>query len=70
MHNDGRIWDVLDDLVNTGISAFHPVERAAGMDLARVKEVMANAIIVDGRNVFEPAVVKNLGFEYYSIGRK
>jgi uroporphyrinogen decarboxylase len=38
MHNDGRIWDVLDDLVDTGINAFHPVERAAGMDLARVKE--------------------------------
>jgi len=38
MHNDGRIWDVLDDLVDTGIDAYHPVERAAGMDLARVKE--------------------------------
>jgi uroporphyrinogen decarboxylase len=38
MHNDGRIWDVLDDLVDTGINAFHPVERAAGMDLARMKE--------------------------------
>lgn len=38
MHNDGRIWDVLDDLVNTGINGFHPVEKAAGMDLAKVKE--------------------------------
>jgi uroporphyrinogen decarboxylase len=38
MHNDGRIWDVLDDLVDTGINAFHPVERAAGMDLALVKQ--------------------------------
>ena len=38
MHNDGRIWDVLDDLADTGINAFHPVERAAGMDLAQVKE--------------------------------
>ncbi len=37
MHNDGRIWDVLDDLVETGINGFHPVERAAGMDLAKVK---------------------------------
>ncbi len=40
------------------------------LDLARVKEAMANAIIVDGRNVFEPAAVRGLGFEYYSIGRK
>ena len=38
MHNDGRIWDVLDDLVNCGINALHPVERAAGMDLKIVKE--------------------------------
>jgi uroporphyrinogen decarboxylase len=38
MHNDGRIWDVLDDLVDTGINAFHPVERAAGMDLVQVKQ--------------------------------
>ena len=38
MHNDGKIWDVLDDLVDTGINGFHPIERAAGMDLARVKE--------------------------------
>ena len=38
MHNDGQIWDVLDDLVETGISGLHPVEKAAGMDLKIVKE--------------------------------
>jgi uroporphyrinogen decarboxylase len=38
MHNDGRIWPMLDDLVNTGISALHPIERAAGGDLAFVKQ--------------------------------
>jgi len=38
MHNDGNIWDILDDLVDTGIKGFHPVERAAGMDLVKVKE--------------------------------
>jgi uroporphyrinogen decarboxylase len=38
MHNDGDIWAVLDDLVNTGINAYHPVERAAGMDLAVIKK--------------------------------
>jgi uroporphyrinogen decarboxylase len=39
MHNDGKIWDMLDDLVATGVNAYHPVERAAGMDLARVKRL-------------------------------
>ncbi len=38
MHNDGNLWEVLDDLVGTGINGYHPVERAAGMDLAKIKE--------------------------------
>jgi uroporphyrinogen decarboxylase len=38
MHNDGKIWDMLDDLVNTGIDGYHPVEKAAAMDLAIVKQ--------------------------------
>jgi UDPglucose 6-dehydrogenase len=40
------------------------------LDLARIKDIMANPIIVDGRNMFEPRSVRNLGFEYYSVGRK
>jgi UDPglucose 6-dehydrogenase len=42
----------------------------AGLNLTRIKELMANPIIVDGRNIFRPAEMKKLGFEYYSIGRK
>jgi len=37
MHNDGNIWDVLEDLVDTGIKGYHPVEKSAGMDLQLVK---------------------------------
>jgi UDPglucose 6-dehydrogenase len=40
------------------------------LDLARIKDLMANPIIVDGRNMFEPEPVRKLGFEYYSVGRK
>ena len=40
------------------------------LDLSRIKEVMANSIIIDGRNIFEPSKVRKLGFEYYSIGRQ
>ena len=39
------------------------------IDLGQLKRVMANPIIVDGRNVFDPDIVKEYGFEYYSIGR-
>jgi uroporphyrinogen decarboxylase len=37
MHNDGNIRIFMDDLVATGINGYHPVERAAGMNLAEVK---------------------------------
>lgn len=41
-----------------------------GLDLKKIKDVMANPIIIDGRNIFEPEDVRSLGFEYYSVGRK
>ena len=40
------------------------------LDLKKLKDVMANPIIIDGRNIFDSASVKKLGFEYYSVGRK
>ena len=39
------------------------------LDLVKVKKLMANAIIVDGRNVFHKKEMDKLGFEYYSIGK-
>jgi UDPglucose 6-dehydrogenase len=45
-------------------------EEFRAFDLGRVRELMANPIIVDGRNMFDPAAVRTLGFEYYSVGRK
>ncbi len=40
------------------------------LDLKKIKQTMANPIIVDGRNIFDPKQAKSLGFEYYSVGRK
>ncbi len=40
------------------------------LDLEKIKELLANPIIVDGRNSFDPEQMRNMGFEYYSIGRK
>jgi UDPglucose 6-dehydrogenase len=39
------------------------------LDLARVRALMRTPIIVDGRNLFEPAEMQAAGFEYYSLGR-
>ncbi|MGH7461052.1 MAG: UDP-glucose dehydrogenase family protein [Longimicrobiales bacterium] len=38
-------------------------------DLERMRALMNAPIIFDGRNLFEPARMKELGFEYYCIGR-
>lgn len=40
------------------------------LDLKKIKEVMDNPVIIDGRNVYDPSEVRELGFEYYSIGRQ
>jgi UDPglucose 6-dehydrogenase len=38
-------------------------------DFDRLKQAMQNPIIFDGRNLYEPQSMTELGFEYYGIGR-
>jgi UDPglucose 6-dehydrogenase len=38
-------------------------------DFARVRELMKSPIIFDGRNLYEPSVMKQEGFMYYPVGR-
>lgn len=40
------------------------------MDYEAVKQKLVNPVIVDGRNLYDPAIVKSYGFTYYAIGRK
>jgi UDPglucose 6-dehydrogenase len=39
------------------------------LDLDRIREAMRRPIIVDGRNLYDPAVMKRLGFQYRGFGR-
>ena len=39
-------------------------------DYSQLKQNMNNAVIFDGRNLYEVEEVNNAGFAYYSIGRK
>ena len=39
-------------------------------DFAAVKAKLKTAAIFDGRNLYDPAVLKTMGFEYFPIGRK
>jgi len=39
------------------------------LDLARIRRAMRRRAIVDLRNIYEPASVRKLGFDYTSVGR-
>jgi UDPglucose 6-dehydrogenase len=39
------------------------------LDMDRIKAVMAQPIVVDGRNIYEPERMKALGFVYRGVGR-
>ncbi len=38
-------------------------------DFTRIKELLKKPLILDGRNIFDPNKIGELGFTYYSIGR-
>jgi UDPglucose 6-dehydrogenase len=39
------------------------------LDLHRVKSLMRQPIVVDGRNIYDPALMQRLGFTYRGMGR-
>jgi UDPglucose 6-dehydrogenase len=60
------------DAVSGADAAVIVTEWAELRELAReeVRQAMANALIVDGRNLLDPATVRTAGFVYEGIGRK
>jgi UDPglucose 6-dehydrogenase len=38
-------------------------------DFAAIKAKLKTPAIFDGRNLYDPVVLKKLGFEYFPIGR-
>ena len=72
--NDERVtfeterYQVLDDadalILLTEWKAFR------SPDLARIRKALRSGIIFDGRNVFDPELVREHGLDYYSIGRR
>ena len=75
-----RIYGVRDDLslVGTKESALNGADalvvctewsqfRAPDFDL--IAKTLAHKVIIDGRNLYDPALLKDRGFAYYGIGR-
>ena len=44
-------------------------EEFACLDLDRLRELLKYPIVLDGRNLYEPATMAEHGFSYYSVGR-
>jgi UDPglucose 6-dehydrogenase len=44
-------------------------EEFAALDLARLRKLLKYPIVIDGRNLYDPAVMARHGFTYYSVGR-
>lgn len=40
------------------------------LDWVRAGKLMSRKLVVDGRNLYSPVVMRELGFEYYSFGRE
>jgi UDPglucose 6-dehydrogenase len=79
-HEVERIYGLRDDL--TIVDDFYQaLEGVDGLiivtewktfrspDFDKIKSLMNQYVIFDGRNIFEPDKVKELGFSYYGIGR-
>ncbi len=39
------------------------------LDMRKIKELMREPILIDGRNMYEPALMKSYGFTYRGVGR-
>ena len=39
------------------------------LDLKKIKQTMKQAILLDARNIYDPIIVKELGFTYQGVGR-
>lgn len=39
------------------------------LDMGRIRDLMQQPVLLDGRNVYEPAEMRRLGFRYYGVGR-
>jgi len=73
LYPPGKDLDYAADMYSAveGASAlliFTEWEEFQKANLSKVKELMELPIIIDGRNIYEPEVVRGLGFEYYGVG--
>jgi UDPglucose 6-dehydrogenase len=63
-----NIWATLKDA--DGLAIFTEWNEFKQVDLTKLKKYLKHPIIFDGRNIYDPPLLKKLGFKYFSVGRK
>lgn len=77
-----NVRTIMGDKINYHSNPYSALEKADALfiatewpeyrtpDFERIGSVMKNKVIFDGRNMYEPANMRELKFTYYSIGRE
>ena len=77
-----RIYGARDDLTLYGDDPYEALTDVDGLivvtewrvlraaDPARIKAAMRGNVVIDGRNIYDPAAIRDAGLIYYGIGRR
>lgn len=82
---DPKANDNAKEILNSGVkivnNPYDAIKRAdalviatewpefANLNFHKIKSLLKKPIIIDGRNLLNPVIIKNLGFQYFGIGR-
>ena len=53
-----------------GIALLTEWNEFRSLDLVKLRQVMSRPVVIDGRNIWDPATMRDLGFVYRGIGRR
>ena len=77
-----NVRNIVGDDIEYCVDEYHAAEQADAIfimtewpifrtpDFEKLSSILKGKVIFDGRNLYEPDAMKELGFVYYSIGRK
>lgn len=50
-HSDGRLWEIMDDLMECGIDALNPIEIVAGMEIRKLRKEYPGLVLIGGMDI-------------------
>jgi UDPglucose 6-dehydrogenase len=77
-----NVRKLIGDAVDYCVDEYHAAENADAIfiitewpifrnpDFEKLSSILKKKVIFDGRNLYSPEIMKELGYTYYSIGRK